>query len=350
MTSLTFAELLEPTPVPLWKLIKQIGVNEVVSLLGEGGEQKWRWPSDEGSQAYVPKPYEVAPKGERAWEKPALSRLQSRYGEYGLTLSVIEDTAPMDAIRLGRPGRDEVIEWVIDQIRAMGELGIGTLCYNWVAIASWARTSNSVPLRGGALSSAYDDAVMRQAPLLAQPDEITHEQLWSALEYFLQAVIPVAEEYGVRLGLHPDDPPLPYLRGIPRIMGTPEAYDRLLSLVPSPSNGITFCQGNFTLMTDDLPTLIRRLGKDGHIVFAHFRDVVGTRESFYEVFHDEGPTDMLECMRAYRDINFGGVLRPDHVPALEGDSNESFGYSDLGRLFAIGYMTGLREAVLKETT
>jgi mannonate dehydratase len=97
-------------------------------------------------------------------------------------------------------------------------------------------------------------------------------------------------------------------------------------------------------MTDDVPALIRRLGKDGRIFFAHFRDVEGSREKFVETFHDDGPTDMLECMRAYADIGFQGVIRPDHVPALEGDSNDSFGYSTLGRLFAIGYMTGLREA------
>jgi mannonate dehydratase len=345
---LSFAELLEPTPAPLWRLVKQIGVDHVVSLLGEQAEQKWRWPSDEGSQVWVPKQYIAPPKGQRPWEKPALARLQKRYLDHGLTLSVIEDTAPMDAIRLGTCGRDETIEWFCTQLRAMGELGIGTLCYNWVAIASWARTSAAVELRGGALSSAYNDAIMNRAPALIEPGSVTHEQLWNAFEYFLNAVVPVAEASGVRISLHPDDPPIPFVRGIPRIMGTPEAFERVLATVPSRYSGITFCQGNFTLMTDDLPSLIRQLGRDGRIFFAHFRDVVGTRGNFFEVFHDEGPTDMLECMRAYREIDFDGVLRPDHVPALEGDSNESFGYSNLGRLFAIGYMTGLREAVLKE--
>jgi mannonate dehydratase len=345
---LDIAELLEPTPSSLWRLVKQAGVNEVVSLLAEGGEQKWRWPSAEGSQAYVPRSYVAPPIGERPWERKALARLQEQYREYGLELTVLEDTAPMDAIRLGGPGRDEAIDWFCTQLRAMGELGIRTLCYNWVAIASWARTSKDVVLRGGALSSGYDDEIMSKSPRLIEPGSVTHEQLWDAFEYFLKAVVPVAEESGVHISLHPDDPPIPYVRGVPRIMGTPEAFERVLSTVPSQYSGITFCQGNFTLMTDDLPSLIRQLGRDGRIFFAHFRDVVGTREKFYEVFHDEGPTDMLECMRAYRDIDFKGVLRPDHVPALEGDSNDSFGYSVLGRLFAIGYMTGLREAVLKE--
>jgi len=344
---LNIAELLEPTPSPLWKLVKQAGVNEVVSLL-DGAEQNWRWPRGEGSQDYVPTPYAVAPKGERPWELSALTRMQEQYREYGLELVVIEDTAPMDAIRLGTQGRDEAIQWVADQIRAMGQLGIRTLCYNWIAIASWARTNNDIVLRGGALTSGYDDEIMQHARPLIEPGSITHEQLWNAHEYFLKAIVPVAEESGVRIALHPDDPPIPFVRGVPRIMGSPEAFERVLSSVPSPNSGITFCQGNFALMTNDVPGLIRQLGRDGRIFFAHFRDVKGTASKFYETFHDEGPTDMLECMRAYQDIGFDGVLRPDHVPALEGDSNASFGYSSMGRLLAVGYMTGLREAVFGE--
>lgn len=340
---LEITELLRPEPSPLWRLVKQAGVNQVVSLL-DGAEQLWRWPQ-EGSDRDVPRPYIAAPPGERPWEEKALEHLQSRYRDYGLELAVLEDTAPMDAIRLGRPGRDEQIEWLCTQIRAMGKLGIGTLCYNWCAITGWARTHRSVRLRGDALSTGYDDDAMRRATPLAEPGEITHEQLWDALAYFLRAVVPVAEEAGVRICLHPDDPPIPEVRGVPRIMGTPEAFDRLLRLVESDHSGITFCQGNFTLMTNDLPGLIRRFGGEKRIFFVHFRDVAGDRRHFIEVFHDEGPTDMLECMRAYREVGFDGPLRPDHVPALEGETNESFGYASLGRLFAVGYIRGLRDAV-----
>ncbi|HEY1825708.1 MAG TPA: mannonate dehydratase [Acidimicrobiales bacterium] len=344
---LDIAELLSPTPSPLWKLVKQAGVNEVVSLL-DGGEQQWRWPKD-GTQYFTKLTYEAPPLGERPWELPALSWMQSQYRDYGLEVAVLEDTAPMDEARLGLAGRDEQIEWFCTQLRAMGRLGIKTLCYNWVTITSWARTSADVVLRGGALSTGYDDEVMRQAEPLIEPGSITHEQLWDAYEYFMAAVVPVAEEAGVRLSLHPDDPPIPFVRGVPRIMNTPEAFERVLNTVPSEYSGITMCQGNFSLMTDDLPNLIRQLGRDGRIFFAHFRDVVGTPDKFVEVFHDEGPTDMLECMRAYEEIGFDGVLRPDHVPALEGESNDTFGYSFLGRLYAIGYMTGLRESVYKSS-
>ncbi len=338
---LKITELLHPTPSPLWRLVKQAGVDQVVSLL-DGGEQLWRWPLP-GREAGPP-PYLVPPPGERPWESAALARLQGTYQDYGLELAVIEDTAPMDAVRLGGAGRDEQISWLCAQIKAMGELGIGTLCYNWHAVTGWARTHHDVLLRGGARSGGYDDASMRQAAPLAEPGVITAEQLWAAHEYFLRAVVPVAEEAGVRICLHPDDPPLAEVRGVPRIMGTTEAFDRVLRTVASDYSGITFCQGNFTLMTKDLPALIRRFGGQRKIFFVHFRDVAGDARRFVEVFHDEGPTDMLECMRAYHETGFDGPMRPDHVPALEGESNESYGYATLGRLFALGYITGLREA------
>jgi mannonate dehydratase len=169
--------------------------------------------------------------------------------------------------------------------------------------------------------------------------------LWENLEYFLRRVIPVAEQAGVKLAMHPDDPPLSPIRGLGRIMRSVENFQRLLDLVPSPANGLTLCQGNFSLMTNDLPGAIRHFGRQGKLYFAHFRDVRGTSEKFVETFHDEGQTDMAACMRAYSDIGFEGVLRPDHVPTMEGDSNADPAYSSIGRLFAIGYIKGLREAV-----
>jgi mannonate dehydratase len=114
-------------------------------------------------------------------------------------------------------------------------------------------------------------------------------------------------------------------------------------------NGITLCQGNFALMTDDLPAVIRHFGDRGRIHFVHFRDVRGTPEHFVETFHDLGPTDLLACLRAYADVGYEGVLRPDHVPTLHGESNDRPGYAFLGRLHAVGYIAGLREAAYAET-
>src|SRR5258706_152473 len=171
----------------------------------------------------------------------------------------------------------------------------------------------------------------------------------SLLRHFLGRVIPVAEEANFKLAMHPDDPPLSPIRGLGRIMRSVENFQRLLDLVPSPVNGITLCQGNFTLMTGDLPAVIRHFGQQGKIFFVHMRDIRGVPDNFVETFHDDGKTDMLACMRAYRDIGFDGVYRPDHVPTMEGDSNEHAGYSSIGRLFAIGYLRGLEQAVYADS-
>jgi mannonate dehydratase len=144
--------------------------------------------------------------------------------------------------------------------------------------------------------------------------------------------------------MHPDDPPITPIKGVSRIMRTVPNYQRLVDMLPSDYNTITLCQGNFTLMTDDLPSVIRGFGKK-KISFVHFRDVEGVPTNFKETWHDAGKTDMLATMKAYKDIDFDGVLRPDHVPTVEGDSNEHAGYSAFGRLYAIGYIRGLHQAV-----
>jgi mannonate dehydratase len=131
-----------------------------------------------------------------------------------------------------------------------------------------------------------------------------------------------------------------------RIMSSIAGFERLLEMSGSESNGITLCQGNFTLMTDDLPGTIRSFGSTGRIGLVHFRDVRGSATSFVETFHDEGQTDMLACMRAYHKVGYGGLIRSDHVPLLEGDTQKVIGYSEAAQLFALGYMVGLREAAL----
>jgi mannonate dehydratase len=280
---------------------------------------------------------------EQPWELGPLRRLQERFEAAGFELSVIESSPPMEQTRLGLPGRDAEIEQFSTMLRSMGVLGIPVVCYNFMAVINWLRTSTTIPARGGALVTGYDHDLVRDAPL-TEAGIVPEERLWENFEYFLKRVVPVAEEARVKLALHPDDPPLSPIRGIGRIMRSLEAFQRVIDTVPSDYNGLTFCQGNFALMTDDLPAAIRHFGRQGKIFFVHFRDVRGTPERFVETFHDEGQTDMLACMRAYREIGFEGVLRPDHVPTLEGDSNDDPGYSSIGRLFAIGYIKGLRQA------
>ncbi len=313
------AEILTPQPSPLWKLAKQAGVNRAVGVLD----------------------YQDAGSG-LPWDYAALLRLKQRYEEGGFELSVIESTPPITKTQMNLPGKEEQIEWFKTMVVNMGKLGIPVLCYNWMPILGVPRTSSSTPLRGGARAISYDHKLMRNAP---PAGHLTEGELWANLHSFLVEVIPVAEQAGVKLSMHPDDPPVPEIRGIRRILRTIEAFDRLVEMVPSDANTITMCQGNFTLMTDDLPAAIHHFGSRKKISFVHFRDVQGTPETYVEVFHDEGKTDMLACMRAYKDINFEGVLRPDHVPAMDGDEPAYGHYSYRGSLFAIGYIRGLHEAV-----
>jgi len=320
------AEVFSPRQQSLMRMVQQCGVRYVV-----------------GGIPLAPRP--GADPERQPWSYMSLLRAKTAYNDAGFEFAVIESRPPMERIKLGLPGRDEEIAVCQELIRNMGRLGIPVWCYMMMATIGVVRTSSTIPTRGGALVTGYDHALMRDAPL-TEAGIVSEEQMWDNLRYFLRAVVPVAEEAGVKLAMHPDDPPLSPIRGIGRIMSSIEGFDRLLELVPSPVNGIALCQGNFTLMTDDLPAAIHHFAD--RIFFVHFRDVVGTPECFHETFHDDGKTDMLDCLRAYRDIGFDGVCRPDHVPTMEGDTYGVPGYTKIGRLFAIGYIKGLREAVYRE--
>lgn len=316
---LEIAEFIAPTPTPVWRLARQAGVDLAVGGLP---------PAD-------------LLEGDEPWDLGPLTRMKARYEAAGFKLVVIEARPPLNKAKRGLPGRDEEIETVCRLITNMGALGISVWCYEWMTDFNWVRTDLAKPSRGGSVVTAFNAADVNPEP--TEFGTISEETLWETLAYFLKKVLPVAEKAGVKLAMHPDDPPLSPIRGVGRIMRSVENFQRLLDLDPSPMNGITLCQGNFTLMTDDLPAVIRRFGNK--IFFVHFRDVRGTPSSFEETWHDAGKTDMLACMKAYRDIGFDGVLRPDHVPTVEGDSNDDAGYSAFGRLYAIGYIRGLHQAV-----
>jgi mannonate dehydratase len=273
---------------------------------------------------------------------PGIRELHERVRSVGLRLNVIEGYLPLERVVAGKPGREEDIDEIGILLEAMGELDIPVLCYNFMPTLDMTRTRFDVLERGGALVNAFDAAALPESV----PEGPEHAQLWENLHYFLKRVVPIAEANGVRLAMHPDDPPLSRLRGHALIITAPEAFERLATLIDSSSNAICFCQGCFSEMGTDVPAAIRRLGSQ--IAYVHFRDVRGCAPNFRETFHDNGQTDMYEAMRAYRDVSFTGPMRPDHVPRLVGEEGEATGYTMLGRLFAIGYMKGLMEGVARE--
>jgi mannonate dehydratase len=239
-SSMELALILPPWPNERWKLALQMGVTHAVTTLPfhvAGGHQASNPPG-------VPQPIvpvDVPPPEHRPWDFMPLLLMVQRFREAGITVSVIEASPPMHRARLGIEGRDEEIEWVITLIRNMGKLGIPVWCWNWMAVINWARTSVTTPTRGGALTTSYDHELMERAGL-THVGTVSAEQLWENLRYFLSAVVPVAEEAGVQLALHPDDPPVPSLRGIARILITPQALQRASISIPAQRMGSLFAR------------------------------------------------------------------------------------------------------------
>lgn len=316
------ALVLPPDPGRWWELAKQIGVTDAVIHPIEFGDGQTRWTYDD------------------------LRGLQNWLETGGLSLSVVEGSVPVsDRIHLEREGHNEDITEFKQFLRDYCDLIIPVVAYDWMAGARWARTQAHIKARGGSLVISYTNVKMRSGPT-HKAGETTHEDLWEALKYFLAEVEPVAEAAGVKFALHPDDPSQESIRDISRIITSMEAYNRVFTAYNSEYNGITFCQGDFTAMGADIPKTINHFGD--HIYFVHFRCVQRDANRFVETWHDNGPTDMLAAMRAYREIGFNGPMRPNYVPTMVDEDNSNPGYHTKGRLFAIGYMEGLLEQT--ETT
>lgn len=282
-----------------------------------------------------------------------LVRVKETAGSQGLRLSVVEGHLPIERIKLGADHDGQEMAALKQLIRHMGRAKVPILCYNFMPGTDWVRTRLDLRERGGALVTGFDLDQVESAVSLSETTKIIPEQtidsdaLWNNLENMLKELVPLAEENGVDLALHPDDPPLSDFQGKARIMGSVESFERQLNLVPSAHNGICFCQGTFSAMGVDLENAIGRLGPG--IRYVHFRDLRGTAESFVETFHDNGPTDMLATMRAYREAGLDVPIRPDHVPQLEGEEEGEPGYTMLGRLFAFGYIRALIQATEQNT-
>lgn len=263
-----------------------------------------------------------------------------RFTDFGLKPLIIE---PMpnelhDHIKAGDGKRDECIEKVIKMLEYVNELDIRTICFNWMAHVGWTRTNTSIKERGNALVTGFD--IKDYVPT---GEKITADELWANYEYFIKAVIPYAEKYNVKLALHPDDPPLPKLGDVERIMISYENINKAINIVDSDKLGVTMCQACYLMMGEDLYDVIPRL-KD-KIFFVHFRNVTGDKYKFNETFHDNGLIPMADIMRLYKQCGISVPIRVDHVPLMAGERQETAGYTALGRLYAIGYLKGIIESI-----
>ncbi len=273
-------------------------------------------------------------------DKSHWETVHKRFTDFGITPVVIEPmpNALHDHIKAGDSQRDECIEKAITMFPIMQSLGIETICFNFMAHIGWLRTRSDYPERGGAAVTAFD-----MKDFQSTGAKITAEQLWDNYTYFIKAVVPEAEKYGVKLALHPDDPPVPRLGDVERIMiSAANIRKAVFDICPSPSLGVTMCQANYFIMGEDLKKVIEDFAQK--IFFIHFRNTTGSPLAFRETFHDNGDIDMAGLMKIYAANGVDVPIRVDHVPTMAGEKSTLAGYDAMGRLFAIGYLKGILDA------
>jgi mannonate dehydratase len=290
------------------------------------------------------------------WHMAPLLALREQAEAQGLTLAAMHlplssagiERQAWPHIMLGGPERDREIEQVQRTIAAAGRAGIPLLLYN-LAILPVVRTAYRTPGRGGVTYSHFDyDELAGDPPHPNAP--VTAEQAWERISDFVARVVPVAEEYGVRLGCHPHDPGMPAgrgYRGIERVLGSVEGLKRFVALSDSPYHGLNFCQGTVAEMCtapEQVYEAIRYFGSRDKIFWVHFRNIRGGYLRFDEVFPDEGSIDMVKAMRIYKEVGYDGVFVPDHVPQSEIDPPPH----NKARAFCLGYIRALIQAVESE--
>ncbi len=309
--------------------------------------------------------YDVA-VGE-AWPRDKVEWLAAAVDGAGLRLEVIESIPVHEDIKLGRATRDRLIDRYCESVRRIGEVGVPVLCYNFMPIFDWMRTDLAMRQPDGSTALAYDDRELARIDLsrgtgdlpgwataydanelqaLVQAyRDVDGERLWEHLAYFLERVVPAAASAGVKLAIHPDDPPWPIF-GLPRIVTNAAALDRLTRLVDHEANGVTFCTGSLGVdPRNDLPAMIRQLGGRQRIHFMHCRNVRRTgHRTFHEVPHPTsfGDVDMREVMRALHETKFDGPMRPDHGRMIWGERGRP-GYGLFDRALGAMYLQGVWE-------
>ncbi|MCA0454984.1 MAG: mannonate dehydratase [Chloroflexi bacterium] len=301
--------------------------------------------------------------GDVVWTEADFRAMKANIESHGLSLDVIESIPVAEAIKKGTPERDALIDIFCESVRNMGKAGIPVLCYNFMPVFDWMRTNLHHEFPDGSTATAYDHQAMLDYDLSRglearvawargySGDELNaifneykaldEEGLFQNFAYFLRRVVPVAQEAGVFMALHPDDPPWPIF-GLPRIVRDAATIQRILDVVDSPHNGLTFCTGSLgALAANDLPAMVRQFA--GRINFAHLRNVELTGDkSFVEVAHTSaaGNVDMPTVIQALIDIGFTGPVRPDHGRMIWGETGR-IGYGLYDRALAAMYLHGV---------
>lgn len=304
----------------------------------------------------------VKPDG--LWTVEELSALKHEINDEGLELEAIENFYPShwSDILLDGPRKQQQIEDVKTMIRNVGKAGIPIIGYNFSIAGVWGHVEGPWA-RGGARAVGFlGEKGPEQTPIpkgtvwnmvydpQAEPGTIgsvTSEELWERLEDFLKEVVPVAEEAGVRLAAHPDDPPMPELRGTARLVYQPQLYQRLLDIVPSPSNALEFCMGTIQEMAGgsmDIYEALDAYTKQNAIAYIHFRNVKGKVPDYREVFLDEGDIDMVKALHVLHRNDYDGVIIPDHTPLITCDAPWHAGMA-----YALGWMRSALQMIERES-
>lgn len=318
-----------------------------------------------GMKSVVTALYDVP--ASQAWDEGRLRALKDAIEAESMTFDVVESIPVHEDIKLGKPSRDALIAVYRENLALMGRLGIEVLCYNFMPLYSWFRTDHEMELADGSTAMSFDQTDIHRVPDPWASDlpaywpleeslddvkeayrKIDDEDIWRNLKYFLEQIVPTAQESGVKLAMHPDDPPWEIF-GLPRIIRNSDSLQRLIDLVDSRINGLTFCTGALgTLAENDLPAMIRQFGSRIH--FAHCRNVKRTdAHAFHEVAHppEYGDVDLVSVMRAYADIGYSGPLRPDHGRNVWGEVGTP-GYALNDRALGATYLLGLWDAIERE--
>lgn len=318
------------------------------------------------------------PAGEE-WPMERIMEIRRLGDQYGLHTEVVESVNVHEDIKLGLPSRDLYIGNYIRTIEKLAKAGVKVICYNFMPVFDWVRTDLHKEMEDGSTALFFEQAKIRGVDPLElvrlinqnsaltmpgwEPERLEHltslfdayrqvseEDLWENLKYFLDAVIPVAEQNGILMAIHPDDPPWPIF-GLPRIMTNQANFRRFLSLHDSPSNGITLCTGSLGVSPDnDIVSMIREF--QGRIPFTHIRNVrVYENGDFIETSHrtSDGTVDISSIVKAYYDSDFKGYCRPDHGRHLWGEVCRP-GYGLYDRALGIMYLWGLWDAFSSQST